>query len=208
MEWGIILQVVLLGLALSADAFAVSVSDGLIYKDINKKKGIIIALTFGLMQAIMPLISYWLIEVIKLIVGNEESAGKILGTIVTWAAAILLLFIGTKMVIEGIKEVKKNEEKKKTKCFSFKEVFILGIATSIDAMGAGVALHTGISNDITIFLHVSIIMCITFILSLIGVFLGNIINKIFKGKYEITTIIGGCILLLLSIWIVLEYYLF
>ena len=81
------------------------------------------------------------------------------------------------------------------------------LITSIDALGSGVALHSGLSNNVTIFIHISIIIVITFIISLLGVLLGNKIEKLFKGKTEITSIIGGCILLILAIWIVLSHYL-
>ena len=202
----IILLVIYLGLALAMDAFAVSITDGLIYKDINKKKALFIATVFGFMQAIMPLIGYWLVEAIEAAVGNDKYA-NIMALIVTWLAFSLLLFIGLKMLLEGTKELKKPKEEKKDKLFSYKEVLIMGVATAIDALAAGVALHSNISTNTTIFLHVFIILIITFILSFIGVVLGKQIVKLLKGKYEITQIIGGCILLSLAIWVVLSHYL-
>lgn len=202
-----ILVVITLGLALAMDAFAVSVTDGLVYKDINKKKALFIALVFGFMQAIMPLIGYWLVELVEVIVGKNTGAGIVISTVVTWIAFALLIFIGAKMLLEGIKGIRKSEEDKEPKIFSIKEVLLFGVATAIDALAAGVALHSNISNNITIFLHVSIILAITFILSFIGVILGKQIAKLFKGKYEITEIIGGGILLLLAVWVVLSHYL-
>lgn len=205
----IILQIILFGLALSMDAFAVSVADGLTYTDINKKRIFFIAIVFGLMQGIMPLIGYWLVEAVEVIVGESSAgqAGNIMSLTVTWIAFGLLMFIGGKMLVEGILEIKKPVEEKEAKTFSIKEVLIFGIATAIDALGTGVALHSGtLSNNVTIFLHVSIITVITFALSLVGLFLGHKIEKLFKGKYEITQIIGGVILLLLGVWIVLSHY--
>ena len=209
MTFEIIIQIVLLGIALSMDAFAVSVTDGLIYQDINKKKALFIALVFGVMQGLMPLIGYWLVELVEFIVseGAGASAGNLMATVVTWTAFALLLFIGGKMIFEGIQSLRKPEEERKARLFSFKEVLFFGIATSIDALGSGVALHSGLSNNVTIFVHVSIIICITFVISFIGVILGGKIEKLFKGKVEITSIIGGCILLLLAVWIVLSHYL-
>ena len=209
MTFEIIIQIVLLGIALSMDAFAVSVTDGLIYQDINKKKALFIALVFGIMQGLMPLIGYWLVELVEFIVseGAGASAGNIMATVVTWTAFVLLLFIGGKMIFEAIQSLRKPEEERKARLFSFKEVLFFGIATSIDALGSGVALHSGLSNNVTIFVHVSIIICITFVISFIGVILGGKIEKLFKGKVEITSIIGGCILLLLAVWIVLSHYL-
>lgn len=204
----ILIQIVLLGVALSMDAFAVSVTDGLTYTDINKKKSIFIALVFGLMQAIMPLIGFWLVELISILVGESgEYAGKIMADVVSWIAFCSLLFIGSKMLIEGLKEIKKPAVEKTLKVFSIKEVLYFGFATAIDALGTGVALQSGLSNQMTIWIHVSIIMVITFIISIIGLFLGHQIEKLLKGKYEITSIIGGIILILLAIWIILSHYL-
>lgn len=205
----IIIQILLLGIALSMDAFAVSVTDGLIYQDINKKKALFIALTFGIMQGLMPLIGYWLVELVEFLVneGSAGSASKIMSLIVVWTAFALLLFIGIKMLVEGILALKKKEEEKPVKLFSYKEVLFFGLATSIDALGSGVALHSGLSNNITIFIHISIIVVITFVISLLGVLLGHKIEKLLKGKVEITSIVGGCILLILAIWIVLSHYL-
>ena len=208
MSFEIIIQILLLAIALSMDAFAVSITDGLIYQDINKKKALFIALTFGIMQGLMPLAGYWLVELVEFLVneGSAGEAGNIMSQVVVWTAFALLMFIGIKMIIEGIKELKKPLEEKKTKLFSYKEVLLFGIATSIDALGSGVALHSGLSNNVTIFIHISIIVITTFIISLLGVLLGNKIEKLFKGKTEITSIIGGCILLVLAIWIVLSHY--
>ena len=205
----IIIQILLLAIALSMDAFAVSITDGLIYQDINKKKALFIALTFGSMQGLMPLIGYWLVELVEFLVneGSAGSASKIMSLIVVWTAFALLLFLGGKMRIEGILALKKKEEEKPVKLFSYKEVLFFGLATSIDALGSGVALHSGLSNNITIFIHISIIIVVTFVISLLGVLLGHKIEKLLKGKVEITSIIGGCILLILAIWIVLSHYL-
>ena len=204
----IIVQIVLLGIALSMDAFAISVTYGLVYQDITKKRALFIALVFGIMQGLMPLIGYWLVELIEIIVkeGAGAQAGNVMALVVTWAAFGLLLFIGGKMLFEGIVSLRNKEKETAPKKFSIKEVLIFGVATSIDALGSGVALHSGLSNNGTIFIHVSIIICITFVISLVGVLLGSKIEKLFKGKTEITSIIGGIILILLAIWIVLSHY--
>lgn len=204
----IILEIVLLGIALSMDAFAVSVTDGLTYTDINKKKSFFVAGVFGVMQALMPLVGFWLVEIITIIVGESggESAGKIMSDVVSWVAFGLLLIIGGKMLIEGIKDLKMAPEEKEEKKFSVKEVLYFGFATAIDALGTGVALHSGLSTTTTIWLHVVIIMAITFTISLIGLFLGKQIVKLLKGKFEITAIIGGCILIILAIWIIISHY--
>ena len=208
MTWEIIANIILFGIALAMDAFAVSITDGLIYKDIDKKKIFFIASTFGIMQGLMPLVGYFAVEIVSLIVGSSGSteAIKIFGIVITWVSFGLLLFIGVKMLIEGIIEIRKPVEDKKDKLFSIKEVLIMGVATAIDAMAVGVSLHSGLSNNATIWLHVSIICVITFAISLVGLFLGKQILKLLKGKTEITVIIGGCILILLAVWVVVSHY--
>lgn len=204
-----ILQVILFGIALSMDAFAVSIVDSLVYTNIDKKKALTIAGMFGLMQALMPLLGYWLVEGISLIVGSTGGvkAGEIMSLVVTWISFAALVVIGGKMLIEGILNMKKPPEEKVLKLYSFKEVFIMSIATAIDALAVGVSFHAGISTTSTIWLHVVIIMVITFIISLLGVFLGKFFEKLLKGKYDVSSIIAGVILIILSVWIVLSHYL-
>ena len=203
----IIIQIFLFGIALAMDAFAVSVTDGLIYRDMNKKKALFIAADFGIMQALMPLIGFFVIELISFLVGEEGSdrAEQIFTTVVTWTAFALLVFIGGKMLFEGVKDLR-SPEKQEPKNFSYKEVLIMGVATAIDAMAVGVSLHAGISTVVTIWLHVVIIMAVTFGLSLVGTLLGGAVVKLFKGKYEVTVVIGGCVLILLGVWVVLSHY--
>lgn len=200
-----IIQVILLGIALSMDAFAVSITCGLTYTDLNKKRSVFIAGVFGVMQALMPLIGYWIVEGITAAVDSAagEKVGEIASNFVTFVAFGLLVFLGIKMIIEAAKSIKQPEEEKEPKKFSFKEVLYFGVATSIDALGSGVALHAGTSTNATIWLHVSIIMVCTFTISMIGIILSNQIAKLLKGKYELSGILGGIILVLLGFWIAL-----
>ncbi|MBO4703698.1 MAG: manganese efflux pump [Bacilli bacterium] len=204
MTWQILLAIFFLGLGLAMDAFSVALTDGLTYTDINKKKSFFIAGTFGFMQALMPLIGFWLVEIVETIAGDlaGEEAGNIASIVVKWVAFGLLLLIGGKMIIESIIELRKQPEEKTAKKFSFKEVIFYGFVTAIDALAAGVTLHAGLSNTATVWLHVSIILIVTFIMSLIGLFLGKQILKLLKGRYEISGIIGGIILIILAIIIV------
>lgn len=208
MEWYILLEVFFLGLGLSADAFSVALTDGLTYEDINKPKSFFIAGVFGFMQALMPLIGFFIVELAEVLInGAGEQAGIIASKIVVWLAFGLLLFIGGKMLIESIIEMRKPAEEKNPKKFSVKEVIFFGFATAIDALAAGVSMHAGMSTTITIWLHVSIILVCTFSLSLVGLFLGKQIMKLLKGKYEIAGIIGGIILIFLAVWVLLSHYL-
>ena len=209
MTFAILIQIILLGVGLSADAFSVALTDGLTYQDINRKKSFFIAGVFGFMQALMPLIGFWLVELIERIAGEVAGAqaGIIAAKVVVWLAFGLLLFIGGKMLIESVIELKKPKEEKKERFFSAKEVIFYGFATAIDALAAGVAMHADLSNIYTVWLHVSIILVLTFSISLIGLFLGKQIMKLLKGKYEISGIIGGIILILLAVWVILSHYL-
>ena len=204
----ILIQIVLLGIGLSADAFSVALTDGLTYIDINKKKSFFIAFVFGFMQALMPLIGFWLVEAAEQIAGSVagSNVGEIMSLVVCWIAFGLLVFIGGKMLIESIIELRKPTEEKEPKKFSFKEVILYGFATAIDALAAGVALHADLSTTTTVWLHVSIVLVLTFSISLVGLFLGKQIMKLLKGKYEISGIIGGIVLLLLAVWVIVSHY--
>ena len=101
MTFEIIAKIVLFGIALAMDAFAVSITDGLIYTDLNKKKSCLIAGTFAVLQALMPLIGYWLLEIVVHFVGEQGGieAAKVLSLIITWVAFGLLIIIGGKMIL-------------------------------------------------------------------------------------------------------------
>ena len=208
MTWNILLEIFLLGIALSMDAFSVALTDGLTYQDINKKKALFIASTFGIMQALMPLTGFWLVELVRVVAGDVagEKAGEFVSLVVVWMAFVLLLFIGLKMLIESIIDLRKDKEEKKNRLFSYKEVILYGFITAIDALAAGIAMHTGLSTTSTVWLHVSIILLLTFFISLLGLFLGKQIMHLLKGKYEISCIIGGIILILLAVWVVISHY--
>ena len=117
MTFPIIMQIILLGIGLSMDAFSVALVDGLTMRDINKKRMFFIAGAFGVMQAVMPLIGFWIVELVTRIAGDiaGEHAGEIAALVVVWLAFILLLFIGFKMLIESIIELRKPQEEKEEK---------------------------------------------------------------------------------------------
>lgn len=208
MTFEILAQIFVLGIGLSMDAFSVALTDGLTYRDIDKKKSFFIAMVFGFMQALMPLIGFWLVTLVEWIAGETSGAAAIdlTSKIIVWVAFGLLLFIGGKMLIESILELRKPKEEKKDRLFSAKEVLFYGFATAVDALAAGVVLQAGLSTMTTVWLHVSIIFALTFVLSLVGLFLGKQIMRLLKGKPEISGIIGGIILILLAVWVVLSHY--
>ncbi|MCR4879931.1 MAG: manganese efflux pump MntP family protein [Bacilli bacterium] len=181
----------MIAIGLAMDAFATSIVDGLRYQKAKKRHGIYVALTFGLFQGVMPVIGYFLGSLfIKQIEAYDH-----------WVAFGLLLLIGGFMIFEGIKGIIKPESVKE-KEFSWKEVFLQGVATSIDALAVGITLTT---LKIHIAWDALTIAGITFIICIIGFFLGKQIAKLLKGKYSIANIIGGIILIAIGISIVIEH---
>lgn len=182
-------ELFLIGVGLSMDAFAVSVCKGLNMRGkVNFKHAGIIALFFGGFQALMPLIGYFLG------IGFEKYITKI----DHWIAFVLLGFIGGKMVIEAIKEWNAEDKQEEDK-LDIKELFILAVATSIDALAVGI---TFAFLNVNIWSAISIIGVTTFILSLIGVVIGNKFGSKYKSKAELA---GGIILVLMGVKILLEH---
>ncbi len=189
----------LIALSLSLDAFSVSIIDGLTINDLNKKRMLFICLTFGVFQALMPLIGHLVgLTFIQYIEDYDH-----------WLSLILLAFVGLKMVYDGVKEIiekrKKNDSEEETsKSFSYKLILIQGIATAIDALAIGLTLETSIAPA-NVYLGIFIIGVVTFLMCLVGIFLGSKISKLLKGHIEIAQIIGGVILVLIGIKIILNH---
>ncbi|MGN1304867.1 MAG: manganese efflux pump MntP family protein [Oscillospiraceae bacterium] len=182
-------ELFLIGVGLSMDAFAVSVCKGLNMRGkVNFKHAGIIALFFGGFQALMPLIGYFLG------IGFEKYITKI----DHWIAFVLLGFIGGKMVIEAIKEWN-AEDKQEEDRLEIKELLVLAVATSIDALAVGI---TFAFLSVNIWSAISIIGVTTFILSMIGVVIGNKFGSKYKSKAEL---VGGLILVLMGAKILLEH---
>lgn len=183
-----ITELLLIGIGLSMDAFAVSICKGLKMKKVNKLHCFVIALFFGGFQALMPLIGWAL--------------GKQFETYITsvdhWIAFVLLALIGGNMV----KESREKEEEEVCQCeekLNIKELFLLAIATSIDALAVGI---TFAFLKVDIIPAISIIGVTTFIISAVGVFVGNIFGSKYKNKAELA---GGVILILIGLKILLEH---
>ena len=175
-------ELFLIGVGLSMDAFAVSVCKGLNMRGkVNFKHAGVIALFFGGFQALMPLAGYFLG------IGFEKYITKI----DHWIAFVLLGFIGGKMVIEAIKEWN-AEDKQEEDRLEIKELLILAVATSIDALAVGI---TFAFLSVNIWSAISIIGVTTFILSMIGVVIGNKFGSKYKSKAEL---VGGLILVLMG----------
>lgn len=179
MTFGIILQILLSGASLSMDAFAVSICDGMVYRDLNKPKTAAIPVTFGLFQALMPIIGFYVgMAFMQYIEAFDH-----------WLAFAILLIIGGKMIFDGAREMRSPEEELKPKQFSFAEVLVQGVATSIDALAVGFSLNTmlsGVGNvQLWAWISVAIIGVITFTISLFGVTIGVRVGKLFRKKASI-----------------------
>lgn len=177
-----ITELLLLSLGLAMDAFSVSVCKGLSMKKIDYKGATITALFFGVFQGLMPLLGYFL--------GSRFE--QFISTYSHWIAFILLGFIGGKMIYEVIK-VGDDESVSGEYKLDIKELFILAIATSIDALAVGVIFAAQKTN---IMLSVSVIAAITFVVCLAGVVIGNRFGSKYEKKAELA---GGIVLVLIGI---------
>lgn len=193
------LEIFLLSVGLAADAFAVSVCKGLSVVQMKPKHALICGVYFGSFQAFMPLIGYWIGKIATNFAASRFD-DSIVGTVCAVIAFILLAIIGGNMIKESLS---KEDDEECSSCFKAKTMIPMAIATSIDALAVGVALafDEAASGDTNIFVTVAAIGIITFILSAIGVKIGNLFGKKFKKSAELA---GGCILVLLAVKFLLE----
>lgn len=181
-----VIQLALIGVGLAMDAFAVSICKGLCMKKVDRKYTFLIGLFFGGFQALMPFIGWAL---------GRQFADYIT-TYDHWIAFGLLVVIGGSMLKEAF------EEEEETSCsisYDYKELFLLAVATSIDALAVGVTFAFLGTN---IWLAITLIGVITFVLSMMGVIVGNRFGIRYKSKAEIA---GGIILILIGLKILLEH---
>jgi putative Mn2+ efflux pump MntP len=190
----LILEIVLLAVTLSLDAFSVALSKGMTIKKYSFKHSLSCGLWFGFFQALMPLIGYF---AFKLLSDNVSWIEKL----DHWLAFIALGFIGGKMIYESFKDEDNNNSS-----FAIKVMFGMAIATSIDALAAGIPLATDNQN---IWINIACIGIITFLFSYFGTFLGFKVGSLLKEKLgNKVEIIGGIILILLGLKILIEHLFF
>lgn len=180
-----------IAIALAMDAFAVSISYGCKAHIMTPGNTIKIALFFGLFQAFMPVIGWF----------AGSAFTSIINSFSHWVAFVILLYIGIKMIHEGLK----SDQNSQTSCanefkLNYKKLFLLSVATSIDALAVGLSLAL---IDYPIAVPAIIIGIVTFIFSYIGVKMGCTLNGLFGKKVEI---FGGIILILIGIKVVIEHY--
>ena len=180
-----ILELFILAVGLSMDAFAVAVCKGLAIGKINMKHALIVGLWFGGFQALMPLIGYLL----------GSSFAEYIAAVDHWIAMILLVLIGANMV----RESRDKDPEHADPSLGFKTMLVMAVATSIDALAVGI---TFAFLEVHILPAVSFIGVVTFLLSALGVKIGSIFGTKYKSKAELT---GGIILILLGLKIFLEH---
>ena len=182
------LELFVIAVGLSMDAFAVSICKGLSVRRLKPRHNLICGLYFGGFQALMPVIG-WLL-------GRQFES--LIKSIDHWIAFALLVLIGANMIREAVK----NEEENLNDSFSPKTMLPLAVATSIDALAVGV---TFAFLDVSIVPAVSMIGATTFILSAVGVNIGNVFGAKYKSKAEL---VGGIVLVAMGIKILIEHLFF
>lgn len=186
----VILEILFIGVGLAMDAFAVAVCKGLAMRKVNKKQALIIGLFFGGFQALMPFIG-WVLGI---------RFQSYITSVDHWVAFILLGIIGGKMIWEALSD--KEEEipdEKMDQELDLKEMLVLAIATSIDALAVGI---TFAFLQYPIVEAISIIGVVTLIISIAGVYIGNFFGVRYKKRAELA---GGIILVLIGLKILLEH---
>ena len=183
------IELFLLGVGLSMDAFAVSVCKGLAMKKATLKSQMTCGLWFGGFQALMPLIGFFLGAMFADAIKSFDH----------WIAFGLLALIGANMLKEALeKECDCCEEHNAD--MSVKTMFVMAVATSIDALAVGISL--AMAGDVNIWAAVALIGVTTCVLSALGVKIGNIFGSRYEKKAEFA---GGVILILLGLKILLEH---
>ena len=183
-----ILELFILAVGLSMDAFAVAICKGLATQKLKPRHMLTVGAWFGGFQALMPLIGYFL----------GTAFAKYVTAIDHWIALVLLCGIGGNMIKESFDKC----DECKDSSLGFKTMLVMAIATSIDALAVGVSFaFTDFNPDWFVYIAFIMIAVITCILSAIGVKLGNIFGTKYKSKAEFA---GGLILILLGLKILLE----
>ncbi len=181
-----IAELIILAVGLAMDAFAVSICKGLAMKKAGVKECAIVGLWFGGFQALMPLIGYLLGAAFESYIVKIDH----------WIAFVLLSLIGALMVKESFSK----EEECHDDSLAPRNMLVMAIATSIDALAIGISF--GILPDVNITAAISLIGAVTFALCMIGVKVGNVFGAKYKSKAELA---GGIILILLGTKILLEH---
>lgn len=183
-----IITIFLTAISLASDAFVVSISNVMSIKNLKFRDALTFGFSFGIFQFSMPIIGFFLANIFSKSISKYDN----------YISFIILTIIGVKMIIDSFTD---SDEKNTLKCdniLKLKNIIILSIATSIDALAVGVSVSF---IDVNIFLLSSVIGIITFLISTIGALLGKKINSIFKN---FAPCLGGIILIVIAIYFLIE----
>lgn len=184
-----IAELLLIAVGLSMDAFAVSICRGLGMRRLNLRTAAVLALFFGCFQALMPLVGWALGSQLMWLIAPVDH----------WVAFVLLAFIGGKMLWEAFHEDDEGCGCEDTSAIDLREFLVLAVATSIDALAAGISFA---ALNVDIAASVSLIGVITFALSFVGVAVGHF----FGARYERpASVVGGVVLILIGLKVLLEH---
>lgn len=181
-----LLTILFIAVGLAMDSFAVSIVNGSVIKRLGFKHALIIGASFGIFQAVMPILG-WLVGL-----GFRD----FITSVDHWVAFGLLLFIGGRMILGSFKP---KNGKKLEPTLSAVTLFLLSIATSIDALVVGLSFSF---IGVDIIFPAVIIGCVTFALSVVGVYIGKRTGKYFEKKIEV---VGGIILIIIGVRILIEH---
>ena len=188
----IFIELFVMGVGLSMDGFEVWICKGLVKRKVNKKQALVIGLFFGGFQALMPFIG-WLAGI------QFEHYIKAFDH---WIAFVLLVFLGGKMIIEAVRA---EEEAEPSNPFALGTLFVMAIATSIDALATGIVFRSFSFSTGKLLLAVGFIGSVTFILTLLGALGGKKLGEKFRKHAEI---IGGIVLVCIGAKILIEHLFF
>ena len=184
-----ILEIIFISISLAMDAFAVSISNGIVLKKIKINYAIKFGIFFGGFQFIMPMLGYYLTSLL----------GEQIQKFDHWIAFILLNAIGIKMIIETFKNDNENNISTDEEILSIKNLIVLAIATSIDALVVGVSFSL---INVNILQSSLIIGVVAFIFSFLGILIGKKIGNLLSKNAER---IGGIILIFIGFKILIEH---
>lgn len=186
MSWNFMffLNSILLGVGLAMDAFSVSLANGLNEPSMKRSRMAFIAGVFAFFQALMPMIGWGCVHTIATYFSLFEK-------MIPWIALILLLFIGGKMLIEGIKN---DEDADEIKNLGIGALIIQGVATSIDALSVGFTIAD--YDALMAIVCAAIIAAVTFVICMVGLKIGKKVGTKISGK---ANILGGVILIFIGI---------
>lgn len=192
LSMGLIINSIMLGIGLAMDAFSVSLANGLNEPNMKKARVTLIASTFAGFQFIMPIIGWYCVHYLA---EKFES----FQVYIPWIALVLLLYIGGKMLIEGLRDMKGNDAGGEAAAASSEKVSLAalamqGIATSIDALSVGFTIAN--YDSISAILSSLIIGIVTLIICLAGLAIGKKFGTKLAGK---ASILGGAILIFIGI---------